>query len=80
MNDWSVSAEIVARSPVPVFLAGGLHPGNVAAAVAAVRPFGVDVCSGLRDSSGRLDPERLESFMGAREVLSGQASSGGRFP
>jgi phosphoribosylanthranilate isomerase len=62
IHDWAVSAEFVRRSPVPVFLAGGLHPGNVADAIAQVRPYGVDLCSGVR-SGGRLDPAKLASFM-----------------
>ena len=60
-HNWSVSAQIVAASPVPVFLAGGLRAGNVAAAVSAVRPAGVDLCSGVR-TDGRLDPEKLSAF------------------
>ena len=54
---------IVQRAAVPVFLAGGLGPDNVAGAVEAVRPYGVDVCSGLRGLDGRLDRERLMDFM-----------------
>jgi phosphoribosylanthranilate isomerase len=65
VHDWSVSAAIVAASPIPVFLAGGLRPGNVAEAVNAVSPFGVDVCSGLRGREGALDPARLLDFVGA---------------
>lgn len=65
VHDWALSARIVAASPVPVFLAGGLRPGNVAAAVASAAPWGVDVCSGLRDPSGRLDAARLATFMEA---------------
>ena len=61
VHDWDVSAEIVRRSPVPVFLAGGLTPENVAEAVRAVRPFGVDVCSGVR-VDGRLNADRLGAF------------------
>ncbi|MEM6762125.1 MAG: phosphoribosylanthranilate isomerase [Pseudomonadota bacterium] len=60
-HDWDVSAAIVARSSRPVFLAGGLHPDNIAQAVETVRPFGVDVCSGLR-TSDRLDTEKLTRF------------------
>src|SRR5919199_2153085 len=60
-HDWRVSRRIVERSPVPVFLAGGLRPGNVAEAVATVRPFGLDVCSGVR-TDGRLDAEKLRRF------------------
>lgn len=62
-HDWSVSADIVAGSQVPVLLAGGLRPENVAEAIAAVRPWGVDLCSGLRDGAGKLDPARLQRFM-----------------
>ena len=41
-HDWSISRQIVLEAPVPVILAGGLNPENVAAAIAAVRPWGVD--------------------------------------
>jgi phosphoribosylanthranilate isomerase len=61
VHDWALSAEIRARAPVPVFLAGGLQPANVAAAVRQVRPYAVDVCSGLR-SAGELDEARLAGF------------------
>src|SRR5205814_1092173 len=55
VHDWSISAQIVARvAPRPVYLAGGLNPANVADAIRKVRPFGVDVCSGLR-TGGSLD-------------------------
>ncbi|MFL6286071.1 MAG: phosphoribosylanthranilate isomerase [Pyrinomonadaceae bacterium] len=61
-HDWRVSRSIVeAVSPVPVFLAGGLRPENVAEAVESVRPFGLDVCSGVR-TGGRLDAEKLKRF------------------
>ena len=63
-HDWSVSAECVAASPIPVFLAGGLTPGNAIDAIAQVRPFGVDVCSGVR-SGARLDAGKLTNFMAA---------------
>jgi len=62
VHDWTLSRAIVERSPVPVFLAGGLRAGNVADAVRAVRPFGVDVCSGVR-TAGRLDTEKLGVFV-----------------
>jgi phosphoribosylanthranilate isomerase len=63
-HDWSVSAEFVRRSPHPVFLAGGLSPANVGEAMRIVRPFGVDLCSGVR-TAGRLDREKLEAFIDA---------------
>jgi phosphoribosylanthranilate isomerase len=49
---------------VPVFLAGGLHAGNVREAIQKVQPFGVDVCSGVR-TEGKLDPNKLDSFIRA---------------
>lgn len=63
-HDWGLSRRIVEASAVPVFLAGGLNAGNVAAAVAAARPFGVDVCSGVR-TDGHLDPAKLAAFLAA---------------
>ena len=63
-HDWGVSRRVVEASPVPVFLAGGLKPENVAAAVSTVRPFGLDVCSGVR-TGGRLDREKLTRFFAA---------------
>ncbi len=63
-HDWSLSRTICERSPVPVFLAGGLRPDNVVEAVRAVRPFGVDVCSGVR-TNGRLDAAKLAAFVQA---------------
>lgn len=66
-HDWAVSRKIRDSVQVPVYLAGGLNPGNVAKAIAQVQPFGVDVCSGLR-VDGRLDATKLEQFMrGVRE-------------
>ena len=60
-HDWSLSREIREAINVPMFLAGGLNPGNVAAAIREVQPFGVDVCSGLRPE-GHLDPQKLAAF------------------
>ena len=62
IHDWSVSREIVEAVSVPVYLAGGLTPQNVGAAIAAVRPAGVDVCTGVR-TGGRLDEAKLGAFM-----------------
>ena len=63
-HNWAISSRIVESVSVPVFLAGGLNPGNVGAAIQAVRPFAVDVCSGLR-TGDRLDPSKLAAFMAA---------------
>lgn len=63
-HDWAISRYIVERAGKPVFLAGGLHPGNVREAIEAVRPFGVDLCSGIR-TNGRLDAGKLAAFAAA---------------
>lgn len=64
-HDWAVSRRIRdAVHPLPLFLAGGLHAGNVADAVATVQPHGVDLCSKVR-TDGRLDAVKLAAFMGA---------------
>lgn len=65
-HDWDLSRRICEGSGVPVFLAGGLRAENVVEAIRQVRPFGVDVCSGVR-SAGCLDPDRLQQF--ARAVF-----------
>ncbi|HJU86132.1 MAG TPA: phosphoribosylanthranilate isomerase [Gemmatimonadota bacterium] len=70
VHDWETSRAIREAVGVPVWLAGGLHPGNVAQAIATVRPFGVDLCSGIR-VAGRLDEKLLASFM--RAVASASA-------
>lgn len=63
-HDWRLSREIRDSANVPVFLAGGLNPSNVAQAIEAVRPFGVDVCSGVRTNGG-LDTKKLTAFVAA---------------
>ena len=60
-HDWSLSRQIREAIEAPLFLAGGLNPTNVAAAIREVQPFGIDVCSGLR-TNGSLDPQKLTAF------------------
>ncbi len=64
VHDWTVSKSIREAIDVPLWLAGGLRPDNVREAVVAVRPYGVDVCSGLR-TEGALDREKVRAFVGA---------------
>jgi phosphoribosylanthranilate isomerase len=61
-HDWRLSRRIREAVEVPVFLAGGLRPDNVAEAVRRVEPFGVDLCTGVR-TDGRLDEDKLRRFM-----------------
>jgi phosphoribosylanthranilate isomerase len=64
VHNWDISRQIVLNVNIPVFLAGGLTPQNVRYAIEKVRPFGVDVCSGVR-TAGKLDRSKVESFMHA---------------
>ena len=64
VHDWSLSRRIVAEVSRPVFLAGGIRPENAAEAYSQVRPFGIDLCTGVR-RDGRLDPERLGGLFAA---------------
>lgn len=63
-HDWRLSRRIREAVRVPVFLAGGLNAHNVGEAIAAVRPFGLDLCGGVR-TGGLLDQTKLEAFMDA---------------
>ena len=63
-HNWELSTEIVKLVEKPVFLAGGLRPDNVAEAISRVRPYGVDVCSGLRPE-GILSEPMLAQFVRA---------------
>lgn len=64
VHDWEISRRIREAVDVPIYLAGGLRAENVADAIASVRPFAVDVCTGLR-TDGALDPLKLERFVTA---------------
>lgn len=61
--DWDLAAPVAARRQV--LLAGGLTPENVAAAVSRVRPFGIDVSSGVEQSPGVKDHQRLRALFEA---------------
>lgn len=69
-HDWRLSRAIREAIDAPLFLAGGLNPENVREAIREVRPFGIDVCSGLR-IEGRLDPRKLEAFFRATKFVCG---------
>jgi phosphoribosylanthranilate isomerase len=61
--DWALAARH--HGSVPVVLSGGLTPENVAAGIAAVRPFAVDVASGVEAAPGVKDPAKLAAFLAA---------------
>ena len=62
-GDWPTAAQIVEQSPLPVMLAGGLTPGNVAEAIRQVRPAGVDISSGVESQPGRKDSHKLRQLL-----------------
>ena len=62
--DWALARELAQKLP-RVFLAGGLAPENVADAIAAVRPYGVDACSSLEISPGKKDHALMKEFVAA---------------
>jgi phosphoribosylanthranilate isomerase len=64
-HDWERTRELVETLESPVVLAGGLTPDNVAAAVETVRPFGVDVASGVESDPGRKDTAAVSAFVRA---------------
>lgn len=63
-HDWNLSRKIVETADKPVFLAGGLNAANVGQAIRTVRPFGLDICSGVR-TDGKLDEQKLREFFEA---------------
>jgi phosphoribosylanthranilate isomerase len=64
--DWDMAAELAQRSQV--ILAGGLNPVNVGIAVRRVRPFGVDVSSGVEEAPGVKNSEKIEQFVAAARI------------
>ncbi len=62
-HDWSVSAELVRRSPKPLMMAGGLNPENVGDAIRTVRPAAVDAHTGLEGPDGRKDRAKVAKFV-----------------
>ncbi len=66
VHNWEISRKIRDSVPIPIFLAGGLHAGNVRNAIEQVQPFGVDLCSGVR-TNGKLDEEKLREFFSSMD-------------
>ncbi|GMV26846.1 MAG: N-(5'-phosphoribosyl)anthranilate isomerase [Phycisphaerae bacterium] len=60
-HDWTISVRIVESCSKPVFLAGGINPANVRDAIDQVRPYGIDLCTGVR-TNGALDPGKLAAL------------------
>lgn len=72
--DWSAAQALVDRCEL--ILAGGLAPANVESAISSVRPFGVDVSSGVEEAPGRKSPALIEWFVSRARSAFGRAASG----
>jgi phosphoribosylanthranilate isomerase len=62
-HDWKISRMLVEISPKPVILAGGLNPSNVRQAILQIKPYGVDVHTGVESSNGRKDYSLVKNFV-----------------
>lgn len=70
-HDWSISRRAVEACPVPVILAGGLNPDNVGEAIHAVRPWAVDVHTGVERADGSTDHAKVRAFVAAARAAGG---------
>ena len=66
-TDWTLAAE--AAKAAPIVLAGGLNPNNVQEAIQKVKPYGVDVSSGVESSPGKKDPAKVQAFVHAAKLV-----------
>ena len=74
-HDWSISSRIVKEVAKPVILSGGLTPQNVCHAISIVRPFAVDVNSGVENSNGSKLARKVKSFIALAKGLEGERDS-----
>ena len=70
-SDWNLSAQLIQACKVPAFLSGGIRPENVRRAIETVRPYGVDLCSGVEASKGVRDRGKLERLIEHARTVSG---------
>jgi phosphoribosylanthranilate isomerase len=72
--DWAIAQRAAHYAPT-LILAGGLSPENVAEAIRCVRPYAVDVCTGVEVSPGKKDPERMRAFVAAAKAAGARAEA-----
>lgn len=77
--DWRLAEGVV--DPARLIVSGGLHAGNVADAITHLRPFGVDVASGVETAPGQKDPQKLRDFIvAARRAAGADGAAGAGVP
>ncbi len=76
--DWDRACAMVKEIPKPVFLAGGINPENVAQAVVKVRPYGIDLCSGVESFKGKKDPDKLRRLVASFRAAAASLEEGER--
>jgi phosphoribosylanthranilate isomerase len=62
-SDWNFARQLIGDSQIPAFLSGGIRSENVRAAIENVRPYGIDLCSGVESAKGVRDSQKLELLM-----------------
>lgn len=62
-SDWDTVAQIRKESPLPIILAGGINPQNITEAIRTVKPYAVDVSSGVERSKGKKDPDKVQELI-----------------
>lgn len=61
-SDWNIAQEIVSKTRSPVILAGGLNPDNISSAIKRVKPYGIDLNSGVESRIGKKDKSMMEKL------------------
>lgn len=73
VTDWNTVAALIDKVDVPIFLAGGINPDNIMSALIDVRPYGIDLCSGVEALKGIKDPHKvsklIENFKTTQEKI-----------
>jgi len=67
--DWDMASRVASRSDLPIILAGGLSADNVTLAVEKVKPYALDVISGVEANPGVKDPEKMKAFVAAAKGI-----------
>ena len=63
VGDWAAIAALRQKMEIPIFLAGGIDPDNIADAIHTVKPDGIDLCSGVESQRGKRDPEKVKLLL-----------------